>query len=188
MKNTPAPVRIVITGSESTGKSVLTAALAEAFSCPFSDEAARIYVEEQRRALNASDVEPIARRQIDLETNAIQKADRMVIHDTDLWSTVVYAEHYYGQVSDWLTHTAGLRSADFYLLCDIDLPWIHEPLFRDQGSDAQRTNMHERFVNRLEREALRWAKVTGSGETRVRQAADLVQQFIDQAGLSKSSR
>ena len=58
------PLRIVITGSECTGKTALTHALAGKFGMPFSTEGAREYVNDIQRRLEFSDVELIAFRQI----------------------------------------------------------------------------------------------------------------------------
>ena len=61
-----SPKIIVITGAESTGKSVLTKALANHFEVPFIPEIARGYVEKLNRKYNYRDVEQIAHEQVGL--------------------------------------------------------------------------------------------------------------------------
>ena len=170
MKHTSPSRRVVVTGSECTGKTTLTAGLAQYFDCPSSPEGARLYVEQHNRPLTVDDVNPIASLQAELEEVAIRKARGLVIHDTDLVSTLVYTDHYYGASPAWIARTASERSADLYLLCDIDLPWVSDGLQRDSGLAEQRRQIHEKFVEAMTRNGLRWTLVQGLGEKRLEQA------------------
>ena len=170
MKHTSPSRRVVVTGSECTGKTALTAGLAQYFDCPSSPEGARLYVEQHNRPLTVDDVNPIASLQAELEEVAIRKARGLVIHDTDLVSTLVYAYHYYGSSPAWITRTASERAADLYLLCDIDLPWVSDGLQRDSGSAEQRRQIHEKFVEAMTRGGLQWILIHGLGEKRLEQA------------------
>jgi nicotinamide riboside kinase len=162
--------RAVVTGTESTGKSTLTAELSAFFGCSFSQEAARLYVEDHRRPLTVDDVEPIA----------MASAEELVLHDTDLWSTVIYADHYYRFRSERLLSNARQLSADLYLLCDIDLPWVAEPFFRDQGKPKERGDLHNRFVDLLDREQLSWRLIRGTGESRTQSAIEALTMALRQ--------
>jgi nicotinamide riboside kinase len=158
MKHTSPSRRVVVTGSECTGKTALTASLAQYFDCPSSPEGARLYVEQHNRPLTVDDVNPIASLQAELEEVAIRKARGLVIHDTDLVSPA------------WITRTASERAADLYLLCDIDLPWVSDGLQRDSGLAEQRRQIHEKFVEAMTRSGLRWTLIRGLGEKRLEQA------------------
>ena len=170
MKHTSHSRRVVVTGSECTGKTMLTEGLAEYFGCPSSPEGARLYVAQHNRPLTVADVDPIASLQIALEETAVREAHDLVIHDTDLVSTLVYACHYYGTSPAWIVRTASEREADLYLLCDIDLPWVSDGLQRDSGSAEQRRKIHENFVETMTRTGLHWILIQGSGEKRLEQA------------------
>lgn len=141
------PARVVVTGSESTGKTTLAAMLAADFAAPWSPEEARRYVERVARALAAEDVEPIARGQLAGEECAVAAASALAIHDTDLVSTMVYARHYYGACPAWIEQAARQRRADLYLLCHPDVPWIADGLQHDRG--FLREEMHALFVAAL---------------------------------------
>tara|TARA_Y100001934_G_scaffold178434_1_gene211177 strand:+ start:2546 stop:3088 length:543 start_codon:yes stop_codon:yes gene_type:complete len=178
MKHTSPSHRVVITGSESTGKTALAKALAEHFDCPYSPEAARLYVEDLERALTVDDVAPIAARQMELEETAIRHALHLVIHDTDLLSTLIYSQHYYGESPEWLRNTAKRRVADLYLVCDIDLPWRADGPQRDSGSAEQRHKIHQQFVDLLENSGQRWNLIQGSGKTRFEQAFRIIEEYL----------
>src|SRR5688500_11560858 len=119
--------RIVVTGSESTGKSTLARELATHFGAIWVAEQSRVYAARARRALTAEDVAPIASEQIAAEdaalAEALRRGDRWLFLDTDLVSTVVYARHYYGSCPAWIEAEARARRGDLYLLADVDLPW-----------------------------------------------------------------
>ena len=100
------PTRIVVTGSESTGKTTLARDLAAHFGAQWVPEQSRSYAERVRRELKADDVAPIASEQIAAEdaalVEAIRTRRRWLFLDTDLLSTVVYARHYYGSCPAWI--------------------------------------------------------------------------------------
>ena len=179
MKHTSSSHRIVVTGSESTGKTSLAKQLADHFDCPYSLEAARLYVEDHDCALTIDDLDPIATRQLQLEETAIRKAHHLVIHDTDLLSTLIYAQHYYGVSPEWITSTVMERAGDLYLLCDIDLPWTPDRLQRDRGSPEKRRMIHLQFVDMLENSGRRWVLIQGSGAARSEQAIRLIENYLD---------
>ncbi len=147
--------RVVLTGPECSGKTTLAQALAEAFDAPWTPEASRVYAEERPDGLSSTTVEPIARLSMQLEDEALARAatrvgaaSPLLIRDTDLVSTIVYARHYYGTVADWIVGEARARLADLYLLCRPDLPWTPDgvrdrPTHREQLFDDFRSALDE---------------------------------------------
>ena len=177
----PAPVRpwfvrrIVITGSESTGKTTLAAMLAERFGTVASPEFARDYLDLKPSPLDRHDVEVIAVGQIAMEERYLRRAERVLFLDTDLFSTVVYGEHYYGAIEPWIERVARERRGDLYLLLDIDVPWVADPQ-RDRGD--RREEMHGLFRSALERGGARWITIGGSRAERFERAIAAVQGEI----------
>jgi len=139
-----APLRVCLIGPECTGKTTLAERLAEHFNAPWVPEFAREYASRVARPLTVDDVEPIARGQMALEDAA--RTDGLVILDTDLISTIVYATHYYGQCPEWIRTAARARKADLYLLTDIDVPFIADSL---RDSAAPRETLYEQFAETL---------------------------------------
>lgn len=175
--------RIVVTGSESTGKTTLANSIAEHYAVPWIPEFARDYAENKDEPLTADDVGPIAAGQIAREDAAFQNASGVVILDTDIVSTVVFAEHYYGRVPSWIEHAAQERLADLYLLCDTDVPWV-----ADQVRDAQhhRRQIHDLFVQRLAQLAatVRVVGGTTSPHERLKRALEHIEDWRKSARIS----
>ncbi len=166
----PVLFKVVITGSECTGKTTLVQALAAHFETAFSTEGARNYLDEVQRPLSFADVGPIAHRQMSLEGEALEQAGSLAILDTDLVSTMIYSRHYYGGCKAWITEMAASRMADLYLLCDIGVPWTGDGLQRDQGEPEQRLQLHQAFISELDRIQARYAILSGDADTRIEHA------------------
>lgn len=168
---TVAILRVTLTGSESTGKTQLAERLAQLYRTAWSREFSREYAAHKGAPLDASDVEPIARGQMRLEDEAIQRADEIVLFDTDLLSTVVYAEHYYGSCAEWVMRAVRERLADLYLLCDIDVAWIPDP---QRDRPHAREEIHRAFEETLGRFGARYTLLQGTWEEREARAVDAI--------------
>jgi NadR type nicotinamide-nucleotide adenylyltransferase len=166
-------VRVVLTGSESAGKTTLAADLAKHYGTVWSPEWAREYLDAKMSPLDESDIEPIARGQIAAEDNAARQANRVVFHDTDLLSTVIYARHYYGYCPEWIVEAARSRRPGLYLLCDIDVPWQPDPQ-RDRGD--RREEMQELFRDAVKESGVRWVEIRGDRDERLKQAIETIEQ------------
>jgi NadR type nicotinamide-nucleotide adenylyltransferase len=167
--------RVTVTGSESTGKTWLAERLALHFGTVWSREFSREYALHKAVPLDASDVEPIARGQIRGEDDVLRGARGLAILDTDLVSTVVYAEHYYGRCPPWIEEAARERLAELYLLCDIDVPWMPDPA-RDRPH--ARREMHAAFTAQLERYHASYVVVRGTWEEREATAAAAIASHL----------
>ena len=167
--------RVVITGSESTGKTWLAERLALRLDAVWSREFSREYALHKAAPLDASDVEPIARGQIALEDDALSRARGIAVLDTDLVSTVVYANHYYGHCPVWIAQAALARLGDLYLLCAIDVPWVADAA-RDRPH--ARAELHAAFAAQLETFGARVRVIGGKWEQRETSAIEAVEALV----------
>jgi nicotinamide riboside kinase len=176
---------VALVGPESTGKTTLAARLAAVFDGEWSAESARLYVDARRsggaaRALGPGDVDRIAHRQIALEDAAAARARaagrRLVVRDTDLVSTVVYARHYYGRCPEWIVRAAAARRAGLYLLlAPDDLPWAPDPVRDTAAARAALAPEFWRVLAELGGDA---AELRGGWAARAAAARDLVAKFL----------
>lgn len=158
-------ISVTVTGSECTGKTTLAAALAKRYRTIWVAEYVREFVERKGAPPEVGDVESIARGQLARQVAAAARADRLLILDTDLLSTVVYSRHYYGFCPAWVDRAAEERLADVYLLAGIDVPWVADGLQRDRGD--RREEMHELFRAELVARRARVVEVWGPHAARL---------------------
>jgi len=178
MEEVTRPFRVCVTGAESTGKSALARALAAHFSVPQVPEYSRQYAEPLARELEFLDVVLIARGQIALEDLALSAPSGLIILDTDLLSTVVYSRHHFGACPAWVETEARARRAELYLLLDVDVPWVADPV-RDSGD--RRVALHEAFRRTLEDFEAQYELVRGSWDERFRRAAAAISGHVGPA-------
>lgn len=171
-------IRVVITGSECTGKTTLAEALAAHYKAARVPEFVRTFVYEKGVAPDYGDVEAIARGQMALEDQYSAAAPDMLLQDTDLLSTLVYSNHYYGECPAWIEGALRDRAADLYLLAGIDVPWVADGDQRDRSD--RRDEMHALFRRALAECGLRFIELRGSHEDRLATAVseiDALERF-----------
>lgn len=165
--------RVVVTGPECTGKTTLARAIAARLRAPWVPEASRAYAEARGGVLSAADVEPIATATRDAIARALAAGPAVLVADTDLVSTVVYARAYYGRCPNWVEEACRAQVGDLYLLCAPDLPWEPDGV-RDRPDERDRAAMHEAFAGTLRALGARVVPVTGIGPARTAVAMDAV--------------
>ena len=168
-------IRVVLTGSESTGKTTLASLLAAHYGAELVPEFVRGYAEKKQGPIGFADHGPIARGQMVLEDEHIARASRLVVQDTDLLSTVVYCDHYFGACPEWIREAALQRRPRLYLLCEADIPWIHDGV-RDRGD--RREEMQALFLDAVRRSGSPWVDIRGERAERVVAATDAIDRLL----------
>ena len=169
------PLKIVLTGSECTGKSTLASMLAEHYETEYVEEYLRDYFIAHDGVLTLEDAVPIAEGQLAAEKAVEQRAGDIVLYDTNMLSSVVYNKHYYNVNPEWIEETFSAREYTLYLLCGIDVPW---------EADGQRDRPQEReymqglFRKELEQRELPFVELTGSAEERFACAVKLIDSLL----------
>ncbi len=172
----PEPViKIVLTGAESTGKSDLAKALGRRYNAPWIPEVARAYVEKLGRPYTYCDVEKIALYQIEEEK---QHSQGLVFFDTWLIITKVWFDFVYGKHPDWLDHHIRNSRVDLFLLCDIDLPWIADPV-RENGGE-NREKLHQIYQEELNYYGFQYELISGTGKLRMKNAVLAIEAMLQQ--------
>jgi len=167
--------RIVVTGSESTGKTTLAEQLARRYRAELVPEFVREYAEARHGVIDFADHGPIARGQMALEDAAIARGKPLVVQDTDLLSTVVYCEHYFGKCPAWIAEAARERAPDLYLLCEIDVPWVADGV-RDRGH--RRGEMQQLFRAAVNQSGAPVALITGDRSERFARATEAIDALV----------
>jgi HTH-type transcriptional regulator, transcriptional repressor of NAD biosynthesis genes len=177
----PPPVRpyfvrrVAILGAESTGKTTLARALADHFQTLWVPEYAREYLSASAQPCTRDDMLRIAHGHAALEDRLARQANRLLFSDTDLLTTQIWHEHYFGDSPSDLRRLASERRADLYLLCSPDMSWIADGL---RDSPNHRQWFHERFQRQLEARGDRTVILSGPHERRLAVAIGAVEGLL----------
>lgn len=161
------PLRIAVTGPESTGKSQLAQQLAEYFNESWVPEYSREYLKLTGGKYHFKDILAIAKGQYKNEQIAIKSARNLLFCDTDFLVTYIWEKVKYGKVHKWLHDKLVTVPYDYTLLCNIDLPWEFDPL-REHPDD--RDMLFSLYLDELKTRNVKYAIVEGTGDDRLKNA------------------
>jgi len=134
--------RVAVIGAESTGKSTLCAALADAYGTLHVPEYARTLAEARRGDLDADDLQLAARGQIASEDALARLARRVLFCDTDARTPGAWAERLVGESPAWIASHADARPYDLVLLTPGEVPFVGAP---SRDRPAERRAFHARL-------------------------------------------
>lgn len=169
------PKIIVITGAESTGKSTLTGLLASHFNVPFVPEIAREYVEKINRKYNYEDVTNIAKKQVEQLNKKKDSNFPFIFVDTWLIVTKIWFDVVFKKTPDWLIEEIEKTKIDLFLVCDIDLPWIFDPI-RENGGE-KRKYLQQEYIRNIEKFSFRYKIVSGKNNERLNNALQFLNEI-----------
>ena len=170
--------RILISGPESTGKTTLARHLAEHYGTVWVPEYARGYIDDHGGRFDYADIARIAFGQAETEEALARQANRLLICDTDLVTTTIYSEHYFGRCPHIVQRLADERRYDLVLLLDIDLPWAAD-LQRDLPH--RRAEFRDRFLHETISRRLPYVVIRGQGQARLAAAIAAVDRLLQRA-------
>ncbi len=177
----PAPVRahyarrVCIVGAESTGKTTLAAALAEHYDTVWVPEYAREYLSANANTVTPAAMLDIARGQAASEERLAQQANRLLVTDTNLLTTQLWHERYFGEAPPEIQRLAAERTAHLYLVGGLDVPWVPDDL---RDSPNLRHWFHDRFCQALTARGLPFVILTGPHAQRLRQATAAIDHLL----------
>ncbi len=168
------PRTICLHGPESTGKTTVAARLAAELGGVVLDEYGREYAETRGTDFTMRDLVEIARTHDAGTRMMLETAPSPLILDTDPLMTAVWADMLFGTRDPWFDAWQG--TADFYLLFDIDLPWVADGT-RLFGTAESRRRFFDLSRAELERRGVPFALVCGEGEARAAAALAAIRAF-----------
>lgn len=174
-------IKIVLFGPESTGKTTLSRQLAKHYNTVWTPEYLREFAQQkwdnQRLVCEENDVINIAKGQINLENKYAKKASKLLICDTDLLETKVYAEIYFDNFLNPKLEQAAIENTyHMYFLTYIDTPWEADDL-RDKPE--QRVEMFNTFKENLIKYNKPYVLLKGNKTTRLKKAIEVIDYLLN---------
>lgn len=172
--------KVVILGTESTGKTTLTGKLAAHFNCSAVTEAGRDIVADSND-FGIPELYLIAEEHAARIRRLAVGVSPLLIIDTDVHITLSYGEYAFEQMLDIPTAIYNDNKADLYLYLNNDVPYVQDGT-RLSEEERDRLDLSHRRV--LDKFNIRYETISGNWEERFEQAVGLVEQLIQRKGNS----
>ena len=161
-----APVRrLALLGGESSGKTTLARALADALHTVWVPEYGRQLWEELRQTLDPAQLLHVAQHQVALEDRAVAQAHGWLVCDTTPLTTLQYCLHDHGGAPPELQALAQ-RCYHLQVLCAPDFSFVQDGCRRDDGFRQQQ---HQWALQQLAQQGVQPLQVKGTVVQRVAQ-------------------
>jgi NadR type nicotinamide-nucleotide adenylyltransferase len=167
--------RVVVFGPESTGKTMLAERLAAHYRTVWVPEWARGHLDPANGVCEPDDFPRIALGQAASEDALALQANRVLICDTDTITTTIWSEVYLGGCAEWIRALARQRRHDLYLLCDIDVPWVHDG---QRDMPHRREEFRERCRAALIAHNRPFVEIRGDWDTRFHTAVAAIDRLL----------
>jgi HTH-type transcriptional repressor of NAD biosynthesis genes len=137
--------KITILGTESSGKSTLCKRLAEHFETNWVSEYGRYYTESIKEDLDIQDFYNIAEGQKNLVNIEVQKANKLLLCDTELITTKIFSKLYcpqdYNILDSYFENEIKNQKYDLYILLDKNTEFVQDGNRRFEEKRSQHYGM-----------------------------------------------
>lgn len=163
--------RVVVLGAESTGTTTLAKDLATHYKTAWVPEYGRFYYEGRQPSTyqdwNTDEFVHIAKQQNQMEDHLAKKANKILICDTDSFTTSVWHQRYIQQSSDKVLSISKDRDYDLYILTAPDIPFDQDGT---RDGEHLRNWMHDVFIKELKKTNKKFIIVKGSKKKRLKKS------------------
>ena len=88
----------------------------------------------------------------------------------------VWYEYVFGKCEQLVLDEISKRQYDLYLLCNIDLPWIEEPM-REYPDERSRMELYNIYKDILINQSTPWIEISGAYDERLQKAIGAVMKI-----------
>ncbi len=167
--------KIAIVGPESTGKSTMSAYLADHYQTVWVPEYARGYCEKLTEPPTWQDEINMFYGQIALEEEYLPQANKLLICDTTFITVKIWSDYTFGRSPQEVLDELPKHPYDLYLLLSIDLPWEEDPL---RDFPHMREYFMEVWYKELNALKANYVLISGTGQDRYDSAVAAIDDFL----------
>ncbi|MBL7930427.1 MAG: ATP-binding protein [Bacteroidia bacterium] len=164
--------KIAVVGAESTGKTWLCEELAKHYQTAWVPEYAREYFNDSDiYNYTLEDLETIARRQIQLEQEALKDARKFLFCDTTLVTLKIWAELEFKTVPAFIARNLSLQQYNYYFITSNEIPWESDPLRQNKHGRDLLFQMNKKEIIQSK---IPYSVISGREEQRLRNAIKIL--------------
>ena len=167
-----APLLVVLTGPESSGKTTLCQLLAAEYGTTWVPEQARGYLTARGGAYVEEDLVQIAKQQLRVQAVRARRAKGYLFADTGMLVLKIWSLVRYGRVAPFIETALHERPPAACILCRPDMPWEPDPL---REHPSEREGLYELYRAYLMELHTPFVEVSGQPQERVAQ----VRRFLE---------
>ena len=167
--------KIAIVGPESTGKSTMSAFLADHYNTVWVPEFARGYCENLTEAPSWQDEINMFEGQVQLEKEYLPKANKILICDTTFITVKIWSDQIFGKSPQQVLDALPNYHYDLYLLLNIDLPWQDDPL---RDFPTMREHFMKVWHQELKTLNANYVVISGTGHDRYESAVKVIDSYL----------
>ncbi|UIR55341.1 ATP-binding protein [Sphingobacterium sp. SRCM116780] len=168
--------KIAIVGPESTGKSSIAQELAQYLNTVCVPEYAREYCKNLGNTYTLQDEVNMYYGQIALENTLIPLAKNdILICDTTIMTIKIWCDYLFGDTPQEVKDEINHHHYDLYLLMNIDLPWVEDPL---RDFPDQREHFMAVWESELRSLNAKYTIISGLGEERFKNAIEAIATYF----------
>lgn len=175
--------KILITGTESCGKTTLTRYLAKIYGTSRSEEVgrdyAKLYLGGNESLFSEDDFIRITYLQREQDRQAYITANKIVFVDTDAIVTNYYAKMYLGWNISIINSMAHYYSDwwDFVIMLKPDVPWVDDGQ-RINSSQSKRDELHQVLMTMYKTNGINPIEVGGTYKERLDTCIDMIRRYF----------
>lgn len=168
-------IKVVILGTESTGKTTLTEQLAQHFNCSAVTEIARDLIDNSN-TFGFDDLHLVATEHAKRIDTAVLQQSPLIIIDTDIHTTKSYANFVFSKTLDVESKVYNSNKADLYLYLNNDVEFVQDGT-RLSENDRNLLDISHRQI--LTQHNIEITEITGNWEQRFEQAVTTIKRIIE---------
>ena len=178
--------KVCVIGTESCGKSTLVRNLAKYFNTTYVEEAGRFICDEAGGIDNMQKYHyfEILFKHKQLEKDALNNANRVLLIDTDSLITLYYYQLGFGNETQEdkdfesiATAISHLNDYDLYIFLEPDVKWVQDGT-RTYGDDDIRKENNDKLKKILDTNGIKYVSIKGNYQERYEQSKEKVKQLI----------
>lgn len=165
------PIRIAVTGPESTGKTTLALALSQELNAVYVPEFAREYLTDLHREYTIQDLTKIAEGQNKLIEASLKNDCDYVVVDTEMTVMKIWSEFKYQTCDESILEAYQKQEFDLYILCGTSIEWEFDEL---REHPHLRDYFYTVYKNELKLQKRNFLEVDGSVIERVQMVLEKI--------------